>query len=82
MLHCLEPVEYLSPKVGSTLMGPSNPPGQPADARQHAHPEFAREIIDRLFEFSPDAILVTDRAAKSAPQILAPRSCSVTRARS
>src|SRR5579863_2731522 len=45
-------------------MGPSNPPGQPPGARQHAHPEFARETIDRLFEFSPDAILVTDRDGK------------------
>ena len=45
-------------------MGPSNSPGQPADARRHAHPEFARETIDRLFEFSPDAILVTDRDGK------------------
>jgi PAS domain S-box-containing protein len=37
-----------------------DPPGQHAGAQEHAYPDFARDTIDRLFEFSPDAILVTD----------------------
>jgi len=41
-------------------MGPSNPPGRHVDARQRVHPDFARNTIERLFEFSPDAILVCD----------------------
>ena len=35
-------------------------PRQHAGAEQHLHPDFAQSIIQRLFEFSPDAILVTD----------------------
>ena len=41
-----------------------DPPGQHAGAQEHAYPVFARNTIDRLFEFSPDAILVTDGEGK------------------
>jgi PAS domain S-box-containing protein len=32
-------------------------------AQQHVHPGFARDTIEHLFEFSPDAILVSDENA-------------------
>ncbi len=41
-------------------MGPADSPGQQSGARERAYPVFARNTIERLFEFSPDAILVTD----------------------
>ncbi len=41
-------------------MAPSDSPGQHAGAREHARPGFAQNTIERLFEFSPDAILVSD----------------------
>jgi len=41
-------------------MGPSDSLGQHAGAQQRERPGFAQEIIERLFEFSPDAILVCD----------------------
>jgi formate hydrogenlyase transcriptional activator len=41
-------------------MGPSDSPTQHADAQERAHPGFAQNTIDRLFEFSPDGILVSD----------------------
>ena len=42
-------------------MGPSDSPGQDAAAKQFVEPGFAQNTIARLFEFSPDAILVTDK---------------------
>ncbi len=41
-------------------MGPSDSPGQGTAAKQFVEPGFAQNTIERLFEFSPDAILVTD----------------------
>jgi PAS domain S-box-containing protein len=41
-------------------MGSPDSPGQQVGAQPSAHPAFARDTIERLFEFSPDAILVTD----------------------
>ncbi len=41
-------------------MGPSDSPGQDTAAKQFVEPGFAQNTIERLFEFSPDAILVTD----------------------
>jgi PAS domain S-box-containing protein len=41
-------------------MGFSNFPGEHAGARERARLGFAQDAIERLFEFSPDAILVTD----------------------
>jgi PAS domain S-box-containing protein len=41
-------------------MGPSDSPGQHAGAQERARPGFAQDTIERLFEFSPDAILVSD----------------------
>jgi PAS domain S-box-containing protein len=42
-------------------MCPSDSPGQDAAAQQSAEPGFAQNTIERLYEFSPDAILVTDK---------------------
>ena len=41
-------------------MSPSDFPGRATDAEQRIEPDFARNTIERLFEFSPDAILVAD----------------------
>ena len=41
-------------------MALSDFPGQHADAHERSRPGFAQDTIERLFEFSPDAILVTD----------------------
>lgn len=41
-------------------MSSSDPPGQHAAAHEYAQLDFARNTIERLFEFSPDAIFVTD----------------------
>jgi formate hydrogenlyase transcriptional activator len=41
-------------------MCPSDSPGQDTAAEKSAEPGFAQNMIERLFEFSPDAILVTD----------------------
>jgi len=41
-------------------MGPPDFPRQNAAAEEHIEPGFAQNTIARLFEFSPDAILVTD----------------------
>ncbi len=41
-------------------MGSSDSPEQRAGAQEHVHPGFAQNTIKRLFEFSPDAILVSD----------------------
>ena len=41
-------------------MCPSDSPGQHAAAQERMQPVFAQDIIERLFDFSPDAILVTD----------------------
>ncbi|MGA2908776.1 MAG: sigma 54-interacting transcriptional regulator [Terracidiphilus sp.] len=41
-------------------MVPSDSPGQDTAAKQFVEPGFAQNTIERLFEFSPDAILVTD----------------------
>jgi PAS domain S-box-containing protein len=41
-------------------MGPSDFPGQDTAAEVRIEPGFAQHIIERLFEFSPDAILITD----------------------
>jgi PAS domain S-box-containing protein len=41
-------------------MCPSDSPGQVTDAEERIEPGFAQNTIERLFEFSPDAILVTD----------------------
>lgn len=42
-------------------MGPTNPHGQNTGVQESERLVFARNTIDRLFEFSPDAILVTDK---------------------
>ena len=41
-------------------MGLSDSPGRDAAAEERIEPGFAQNTIERLFEFSPDAILVTD----------------------
>ncbi len=41
-------------------MGPSDSPGRAANAEERIAQGFAQDIIERLFDFSPDAILVTD----------------------
>src|ERR1700690_1402932 len=41
-------------------MCPSDSLGQDTAAEKSAEPGFAQNLIKRLFEFSPDAILVTD----------------------
>ena len=41
-------------------MGPSDSPEQRTGAQERVHPGFAQNTIERLFEFSPDAILVSD----------------------
>ena len=41
-------------------MCPLDSPGQSNAAEERSSRSFAQNIIDRLFEFSPDAILVTD----------------------
>jgi PAS domain S-box-containing protein len=41
-------------------MGSSDSPGQHAVAQEHVQPGFAQSTIERLFEFSPDAILIAD----------------------
>src|ERR1039458_344358 len=41
-------------------MCPSDSPGQETAAEKSAEPGFAQNTIERLFEFSPDAILVAD----------------------
>jgi len=41
-------------------MGPPNFPGQHAAALERVGETFAQNTIERLFEFSPDAILVSD----------------------
>ncbi len=41
-------------------MGHSDSPGQHAVAQERARPGFAQDTIERLFEFSPDAILISD----------------------
>ncbi len=41
-------------------MGPSDSPEQRTSAQERVHPGFAQNTIERLFEFSPDAILVSD----------------------
>jgi formate hydrogenlyase transcriptional activator len=41
-------------------MALSDSPGQHAGAQERARPGFAQNTIERLFEFSPDAILVSD----------------------
>jgi len=41
-------------------MGYSDFPGEHAAAQERARPSFAQDTIERLFEFSPDAILVSD----------------------
>ena len=41
-------------------MALSESPGQHAGAQERARPGFAQNTIERLFEFSPDAILVSD----------------------
>jgi PAS domain S-box-containing protein len=41
-------------------MGPSESPGQYVGPQERARPGFAQDTIERLFEFSPDAILVSD----------------------
>jgi formate hydrogenlyase transcriptional activator len=41
-------------------MGSSDSPEQHAGAQERVHPGFAQNTIERLFEFSPDAILVSD----------------------
>ncbi len=42
-------------------MGPSDFPPQGTAARRFVEPGFAQNTIERLYEFSPDAILVTDK---------------------
>ena len=42
-------------------MGPSDSPGQATAAKRFVEPGFAKNTIERLFESSPDAILVTDK---------------------
>jgi PAS domain S-box-containing protein len=41
-------------------MRPSDSPGRSTAAEERIEPGFAQYTIERLFEFSPDAILVTD----------------------
>ena len=41
-------------------MCPSDSPGQHAVAQERMQPGFAQSTIERLFEFSPDAILIAD----------------------
>ncbi len=41
-------------------MCPSDSPGRETAAEERIEPGFAQNTIERLFEFSPDAILVTD----------------------
>jgi PAS domain S-box-containing protein len=41
-------------------MALSDSPGQHADAQERLRPGFAQDTIERLFEFSPDAIVVCD----------------------
>ncbi|MGD0740275.1 MAG: sigma 54-interacting transcriptional regulator [Terracidiphilus sp.] len=41
-------------------MTPSDSPEQDVGAQERVHPGFAQNTIERLFEFSPDAILVSD----------------------
>jgi PAS domain S-box-containing protein len=41
-------------------MCPSDSPGRATAAQEGIEPDFAQNTIERLFEFSPDAILVTD----------------------
>ena len=41
-------------------MCPSDSPGRATDTEQRIELRFAQNTIDRLFEFSPDAILITD----------------------
>ncbi len=41
-------------------MGSSDSPGQHAVAQEGMQPVFAQSTIERLFEFSPDAILIAD----------------------
>ncbi len=41
-------------------MGSSDSPGQHAVAQEGMQPVFAQDTIERLFEFSPDAILIAD----------------------
>ena len=41
-------------------MCPSDSPGRSSAAEKRISPGFAQDTIERLFEFSPDAILVTD----------------------
>jgi len=41
-------------------MALSESPGQHAGAQERARPGFAQNTVERLFEFSPDAILVSD----------------------
>jgi len=41
-------------------MAPSDSPEQDVGAQERVHPGFAQNTIERLFEFSPDAILVSD----------------------
>jgi len=43
-------------------MGFSDSPGQHAAEQERMQPFFAQGTIERLFEFSPDAILITDGA--------------------
>ena len=42
------------------MMRPSDSPGRSTAAEERIEPGFAQYTIERLFEFSPDAILVTD----------------------
>ena len=41
-------------------MCPSDSPGQHTAAQERMRPVFAQDTIERLFEFSPDAILISD----------------------
>ena len=59
-LRKARPRQYLSAKVGSTTWAPRIPPGRTRLRAQDVEPAFAQNTIERLFEFSPDAILVTD----------------------
>ncbi len=45
-------------------MGPSGSPGQHVTAHERMQPGFAQSTIERLFEYSPDAILITDGSGK------------------
>jgi formate hydrogenlyase transcriptional activator len=42
-------------------MSPSDSPEQGTDAQKSVEPGFAQNTIERLYDFSPDAILVTDK---------------------